>query len=128
MAQRARHGIGARAVTGITGRLYLDPGDRLSGYRAPAEAVTVVFQWGARRRPAQRGGQARGRGGAGDPVQPQAPQGQRLTLLPALGQAVTALANCTNVQLAGRAARHTAGQAPPRSPDRQAAVALRCLL
>ncbi|WP_141576166.1 hypothetical protein [Actinomadura sp. WMMA1423] len=29
----------------ILGRTYLDPGDRLSGYRRPPEPVTVLAQW-----------------------------------------------------------------------------------
>ncbi len=30
----------------MIGRVYLDPGDRLSGYRTPPEPVTVVARWG----------------------------------------------------------------------------------
>jgi acetyl esterase len=30
----------------MIGRTYLDPGDRLSGRRTPAEPVTVLQRWG----------------------------------------------------------------------------------
>jgi hypothetical protein len=32
-------------VSGIVGRRYLDPGDRLSGQKDPPELVTVLAQW-----------------------------------------------------------------------------------
>lgn len=37
---------GERVSTGMVGRAYLDPGDRLSGHRDPAEVVTVLQRWG----------------------------------------------------------------------------------
>ena len=35
-------------MTGITGRAYLDPGDRLSGRKNPPEPCTVITQWSGR--------------------------------------------------------------------------------
>lgn len=33
-------------MTGMIGRRYLDPGDRLSGRKDPPEVVTVLTRWG----------------------------------------------------------------------------------
>jgi hypothetical protein len=41
-----RHCKRRQQAMSVTGRAYLDPGDRLSGRKNPPEAVTVITQWG----------------------------------------------------------------------------------
>lgn len=34
-------------MTGMVGRRYLDPGDRMSGRKNPPETVTILTRWGS---------------------------------------------------------------------------------